>query len=56
MTPGDFDSPDDQRFLIDPYVNLAPDAAFRAAIFGGLPFTVALEFDLDASAIDERVQ
>jgi hypothetical protein len=35
------DSPDLQRFLVDPEVDLAPDAAFRATMLAGVPFAFA---------------
>ena len=54
VASGDFDSPDLQRFLIDPEVDLAPDAAFRAAMLACVPR--AFPFDLDARAINQQVQ
>ncbi|VVS99341.1 conserved hypothetical protein [Hoeflea sp. EC-HK425] len=45
MAPGDFDGPDLQRFFIDPKVELAPDAPFRAAMLACVP--LAFTFDLD---------
>ena len=54
MAPGDFDGPDLQRFLIDPKVDLAPDAPFGAAMLAGVP--LAFTFDLDPGAVDQQVQ
>ncbi len=51
---GDFDSADFQRLLIDPEVDLAPDAAFGAAVLAGVP--LALAFDLDPGAVDQQMQ
>ena len=51
---GDFDSADFQRLLIDPKVDLAPDAAFGAAVLAGVP--LALAFDLDPGAVDQQMQ
>jgi len=46
VAPGDLDGSDLQRFLVDPEVDLAPDAAFRATMLAGVP--LAFAFDLDA--------
>ena len=54
VASGDFDRPDLQRFLIDPEVDLAPDAAFRAAMLACVP--LAFPFDFDARAINQQVQ
>jgi hypothetical protein len=54
VAPGDLDGSDLQRFLVDPEVDLTPDAAFRATMLAGVPLAFAL--DLDARAVDERVQ
>ena len=35
-----------QGFLVDPEVNLAPDAAFGAATLAGTPLPFALDLDL----------
>ena len=43
---GDFDSPHLQRFFVDAYVNLAPDAGFWAAVLACVP--LAFTFGLDA--------
>lgn len=51
---GDLDGPDLQRLLVDPNMYLAPDAAFGAAVFAGVPLAFAL--GLDASAVDQQVQ
>jgi hypothetical protein len=48
----DLDGADLQRFLINPNVDLAPQAAFWATMLTGIPF--ALSFD--ACAIDQKVQ
>ena len=49
-----FDGPDLQRFFIDPNVELAPDAPFRAAMLACVP--LAFTFDLDPGAVDQQVQ
>ena len=54
MAPGDFDSADLQRFLINPEMDLAPDPSFGAAMLARMPLAFAL--DLDASAVDQQVQ
>lgn len=54
VAPGDLDGSNFQCFLIDPEVDLAPDAAFRATMLAGVPLAFAL--DLDARAVDEQVQ
>ena len=54
MAPGDLDGSDLQRFLVDPEVDLAPDAAFGAAMLTRMPLAFALDFD--ARAVDEQVQ
>ena len=51
---GELGRPDLQRLLVDPDVDLAPDAAFRAAVLAGVPLAFAL--DLDAGAVDQQVQ
>ena len=43
-----------QRFLINPNVDLAPQAAFWATMLTGIPFPFTLSFD--ACAIDQKVQ
>jgi len=50
---GDLGSPDFQRFLVNSYVDLAPDAAFGAAVLAGVPLPFAL--NLDACAVDQQV-
>lgn len=40
-------------FLIDPDMDLAPDAPFGTAMLAGAPLTFTL--DLDARAIDQQV-
>jgi hypothetical protein len=54
VAPGDFDSADLQRILIDPEVYLAPDAAFWATVLASVP--LAFTLDLDARAINQKVQ
>jgi len=51
---GEFRRPDLQGLLINSDVDLAPDAALRAAMLAGVPFPFAL--DLDACAVDQQVQ
>ena len=43
-----------QRLFVNSYVDLAPDAAFGAAVLAGVPFPFAL--DLDPGAVDQEVQ
>ena len=45
---GDFDGTNFQRFLVDPYVYLAPNPAFRAAMFACVPLAFTLGFDARA--------
>ena len=45
---------DFQRFLVNPDVDLAPDAPFGTAMLAGMP--LAFPLDLDAGAIDQQVQ
>lgn len=54
MAPGDLNSSDPQRFLVDPELDLVPDATFRATMLAGVPFSFALH--LDTGAVDQRVQ
>ena len=54
MASGDFDGADLQRFFIDPKVELALDAPFRAAMLACVP--LAFTFDLDPGAVDQQVQ
>ena len=49
VAPGDLDSANLKRLLIDPEVDLAPDAPFRASMLAGVPF--ALNFELDPGAV-----
>ena len=51
---GELGSADFQRLLVDSDVDLAPDAAFGAAVLAGIPLPFAL--DLDACAVDQQVQ
>jgi len=48
------DGPYFQRFFVDAYVYLTPDAAFGSTMLAGIPF--AFTFGLDTSAIDKEVQ
>lgn len=45
VAPGDLNSPDLQCFLVDPEVDLAPDATFWATMLAGVPFAFALDLD-----------
>jgi len=49
IAAGELDRSDFQCFLIDPEVNLAPDAAFGADMLAGIPLPFAL--DLDPGAV-----
>ncbi len=50
---GHLDGPNLRRFLVDPYVYLAPDAAFGVTMLAGAPLTFTL--GLDAGAVDKQV-
>lgn len=54
VAPGDLDSANLPCFLVNPEVELAPDAPFRPTMLTCVP--LAFAFDLDASAIDQQVQ
>ncbi len=54
VTAGDFDCPNLQRFFINSYMYLAPDAAFGATVLAGIPLTFT--FGFDACAVDKEVQ
>jgi hypothetical protein len=54
MTSGHLDGPDLQSLLINPNVDLTPDAPFGAAMLTGIPLAFALH--LDASAVHQQVQ
>ncbi len=54
VAPSDLDSPDLQCFLVDPEMDLAPDAPFGAAMLARVPLAFAL--DLDPGAVDQQVQ
>jgi hypothetical protein len=54
VAPGDLDGPDLQCFLVDPEMDLAPDAPFGTAMLAGVPLAFAL--DLDPGAVDQQVQ
>ena len=54
MASGDFHGSDFQRFCVDPYVYLAPNAPLRATVLACVP--LALTFGLDACTIDQKVQ
>ena len=43
VAPGDLDASDLQRFLVEPEVDLAQDAAFGATMLAGAPFAFALD-------------
>ena len=49
MAPGNLDGPNLQRFLVDPEMDLAPDAPFGPAMLASVPFAFAL--GLDSSAV-----
>lgn len=49
IASGELDCPNFQCFLVDPEVNLTPDAAFGAAMLAGISLTFAL--DLDPGAV-----
>lgn len=51
---GELGRPNLQRLLVDPDVDLAPDASFRATVLAGVPLPFAL--DLDPGAVDQQVQ
>ena len=48
------DRADLQRFLIDPNVDLAPQAALWTAMLAGIPLSFA--FSLNACAVDKQVK
>lgn len=54
MALGDLDRPDLQRFLVDPEVDLAPQASLWAAVFARVPF--AFPFGFDPGAVDRQMQ
>ena len=45
---------DIQRFIFDPAVDVAPDAALRAAMLKRMPLAFTLH--LDVGAVDQQVQ
>lgn len=51
---GELSRPDFQGFLVDPDVDLAPDAPLGTAMLAGVPLAFAL--DLDPGAVDQQVQ
>ena len=51
---GELGRADLQCLLVNPDVDLAPDAPFRAAVLAGVPLAFAL--DLDPGAVDQEVQ
>ncbi len=53
VAAGDLDSPDLKRFLINPKMDLAPDAALCTAVLACIPLPFAL--DLDTGAVDHEV-
>jgi hypothetical protein len=54
IAAGDLDRPDLQCFLVDPEMDLAPDAAFCTTMLAHIP--LAFPLDLDACAVDQEVQ
>ena len=50
MAPGDLDSADLQRFLVDPEMDLAPDAPFGSTMLAGVPLAFARDFDTRADS------
>ena len=54
VADGELRGPDLQGLLVSSDVNLAPDAALRAAMLAGSPLAFAL--NLDAGAVDQEVQ
>jgi len=54
MAPRDLDSPNLQRVLVDPDVDLAPQAPLWPAVLARVPF--AFPFGLDPSAVDQQMQ
>ena len=54
VVPGDLDRPGLQRLLVDPEVDLAPDAPFGATMLARVP--LAFAFNLDPGAVDQQVQ
>lgn len=53
VAPGDLDRPNLQCSLVNPEVDLAPDAAFRATVLACVPLAFAL--NLDARAVNQQV-
>ena len=53
VATGDFDSPNLQRFLVDPDMYLTPDAAFGASVLARVPLAFTLGFD--PRAVDEEI-
>ena len=51
---GELGGPNFQRFLVDPDVDLAPDAPLRAPVFTVVP--LAFTLDLDPGAVHQQVQ
>ena len=45
VAPGDLDSPDLQRFLLDPKVDLAPDTSLGTAVLARVLLAFALALD-----------
>jgi hypothetical protein len=54
IADGELGSPDFEEFLIDPDVDIAPNAPVRTAMLASIPFPYAL--DLNAGAGDQQVQ
>lgn len=53
VVPADRDRPDLQCLLVDPEVDLAPDAPFGATMLARMPLPFAL--NLDPGAVDQQV-
>ena len=51
---GELGRPDFQRLLVNPNVDLAPDAPFGPAMLARIPLSFTL--DLDARAVDQEMQ
>ena len=54
MAPCDLDCANLQCFLVDPEMDLAPDAPFGSTMLAGVPLAFALDFD--TRAVDQQVQ
>lgn len=56
MASGYIDGPDLQCLRVDPEVDLAPDAAFRATVLARSPFALNLSLSLDAGSARPTVE